>query len=207
MTIGNRFISIFLGCGLALGSFRFIHRLMGGWMLLDILSVLNLRGRVSGDRRHFEREILSGMLCGHAPVLLVGVKSYNYHYILGYKALGVVDVVEPNRNISVPSAVERWHCLIQDWQPKLAYYGLIDCVGVYGYGLDNANGLVAALSGFSRGLRGDGRLLFSINNGHDPLGLLDSRIREHFFHEFVEHRILMMDAGVILLFVKAAAGN
>ncbi len=185
MTFGNQIIRFILSKIILRKFIIFLFNFLGGATTLKFLSVLNLRWNVSSDRKHLEKKILPYYISNIDPALLLGVKSYNYHYILAYSVFRNLDVIEPNKKIICPQGSNWYYLLIQEWRPKHKFYGFIDCIGVYGYGLNKPKDLILALNLFSKSLIPQkGSLLFSINLDHDPLNLKIPEIRQVFFSKF-----------------------
>jgi SAM-dependent methyltransferase len=144
---------------------------------LGALSVLGLRGRVSRGRRELERCIVAPHLPRAGAVLLIGVQSYNYHYICFYRAFNEVVVVEPYAPIEVPSGVTLLRERLGDVSLPAGAFDLVNFVGVYGWGLDAPDEVARACAKVAASLAPGGRLLFAFNRDHDPLGLADDPAR------------------------------
>jgi len=182
--------------------FRSIGLTFGARSLIWLLSLTVLRGHVSKERRWFETHVLPNLLINPDPVVLIGLKSYNLHYVVAYGLFRELLVIEPNQGMPSPAVIERNFDRLENWQAAMAKYGLIDCHGVYGYGLDTGEALHQAIHVVHKALKPGGYLLFSVNRERDPENLANHGIRASFFSRFEEAALHAIGSGYVVIFKK-----
>jgi hypothetical protein len=182
--------------------FRSIGLTFGTRSLIWLLSLTVLRGRVSENRRWLETHVLPNLLIHPDPAVLVGLKSYNLPYVVAYGLFRELLVIEPNQGMPSPAVIERSFDKLENWQPATEKYSLIDCHGVYGYGLDTGEALHQAIHVVHKALKPGGYLLFSVNRGRDPENLANQGIRALIFSSFEEVALHAIGSGYVFIFKK-----
>jgi hypothetical protein len=204
LTVKNQICNLILKLGWLRLLFRSIGLTFGTRALICLLSLTVFRGRVSEYRRWLESHVLPNLLIDPDPVVLVGLKSYNLPYVVAYGLFRELLVIEPNYGMPSPAVIERSFDRLENWQPAAAKYGLIDCNGVYGYGLDTGEALHQAIHVVHKGLKPGGYLLFSVNRGRDPENLANHGIRALIFARFEEVASHAIGSGYVFIFKKIA---
>lgn len=182
--------------------FRAIGLTFGPRFLIWLLTLIVLRGRVSENRRWLETNVLPDLLVSPDPAVLVGLKSYNLPYVVAYGLFRELLIIEPNQGMPSPAVIERSFDKLENWHPSTAKYGLIDCNGVYGYGLDTAEALHQAIHVVHQALKPGGYLLLSVNQGRDPVNLENHGIRAQIFSRFEEVATHAIESAYVFIFKK-----
>ncbi|MEI6037963.1 MAG: class I SAM-dependent methyltransferase [Planctomycetota bacterium] len=153
-----------------------------GWLIRRGVDIR----RVRPDRRVLEQQIFPWLLSmpEYRRLLFVGCAWYTQHYpwLFRQREFWTMEC-DPN----LARFGGRRHvidtCERVGNHFAVASLDAVICNGVYGYGLDEASALDAAIRGFHRVLRPGGLLVFGWNNvpANDPLGL-ESRSSFQGFH-------------------------
>jgi SAM-dependent methyltransferase len=182
--------------------FQSIGLTFGACFLIWLLTLIVLRGRVSQNRHWLETRVLPNLVISPDPAVLVGLKSYNLPYVVAYGLFRELLVIEPNRGMPSPAIIERSFDKLENWRPAAAKYGLIDCNGVYGYGLDTGDALHQAVHVVHQALKPGGYLLFSVNHERDPENLANPGIRALVFSRFEEVAMHSIESAYVFIFKK-----
>jgi hypothetical protein len=179
------------------GGILFVLKWAGPVAAMDLLALLSLRGRVSLARRELEKQIVS-KLRPEGDSLLIGMKSYNYHYACYYSLTGSVTIVEPFTAMLPPPGATWIRDKMQDWQVKAGAYALANFVGVYGWGLNDQSDLNLAAKQISKGLRPGGRLIFAFNEDRDPLDLVGCEGHKTLFPDIRFEPVVALTGGLLV---------
>jgi SAM-dependent methyltransferase len=143
-----------------------------GWL---IRCGIDIR-RVRPDRRVLERRIFPWLLSmpGYGRLLFVGCAWYTQHYprIFADREFWTLECDPQLARFGGERHVIDTCARVDDHFAASSLDAVI-CNGVYGYGLDDASALEAAIRGFHHVLRPSGLLVFGWNNvpANNPLGL------------------------------------
>ena len=150
--------------------FKFDSPEYGRWLMHGFALIYG-RFTISEHRRVLEGVIIQ--LPKKKPkVMVVGMKSYNMHYIPFWKCYGQVLVVEPNDSFKLPININRKYSKLENLKIK-EKFDIIDISGVYGYGLNDQKDLKKALLNVVNFSNQNTQIIFDITCSLDKLNLIN----------------------------------
>ena len=139
------------------------------WLMYGFALIYG-RFTISEHRRVLENVIIQ--LPKKKPrVMVVGMKSYNMHYIPFWKCYGEILVIEPNYSFKLPININRKHTKLEKLKTK-GKFDVIDMSGIYGYGLNEQKNLKQAFSNVLNFSNQNTQIIFDITRSLDNLNLV-----------------------------------
>ena len=196
-------LSILLYNEMTVNCLRKFVDLIGFQAFNRFLGLLFIRGKVSAERKWFEENVFCKYVQHLGPVLLIGVKSYSFHYLVCYSVFSELIVLEPNRGFEIPAKINRLAIRLEQAEFDSNSIGFVDCHGVYGYGLNDETSVRKSIEMLTKSMAKKGRFLFSINRDRDPILIYNKENRDALFSPLVEEACFVTKTGVVYVFVKS----
>lgn len=174
---------------------KLLDFVLGRTIIFKLLQIVFFQINLSAGRKKFNSFIVKMNLGNH--VLMFGFKEYNYYQTIYNKMFARLTIAEPFPDKDISIFVDET-TLIQDY-PIGMTYDSIQCIGIYGYGLNKKEDLIKSFSVLSLLLKDlESVILFSINYERDYLDLRKN-ISDYLGSLKVRERISTGDGEILLL--------